>query len=229
MKRILCTLLIILTVAVCVFFPVSATAENGNDIEEPEKVYYSDLFYGYSNYLLQSPYLLNYSSKTQQIYNKVYSDYIDSPMFAFSDIKHSLPLVFDIKEYTKLISDLTGLTSFTYEKALDKANEKFAEELMGASALAKTYGTENSWVKNINKFVKVYDTFQKNYKVYEKTEVQIYEETFQYFMDEGAYSYISVTNIQSVKEIVLPKLSEIKKILSVGADALKGAKTLMLS
>lgn len=229
MKRILCTLLIILTVAVCVFFPVSATAENGNDIEEPEKVYYSDLFYGYSNYLLQSPYLLNYSSKTQQIYNKVYSDYIDSPMFAFSDIKHSLPLVFDIKEYTKLISDLTGLTSFTYEKALDKANEKFAEELMGASALAKTYGTENSWVKNINKFVKVYDTFQKNYKVYEKTEVQIYEETFQYFMDEGAYSYISVTNIQSVKEIVLPKLSEIKKILSVGSDALKGAKTLMLS
>ncbi len=231
MKKILSFFLALIMIATSL--PITVFAEELAPNEEPvaeeeEYIYYSDLFYGYSEYLRNSTYLRNYSWETQDVLNNLYSDYMNSPKFIFSDIKHSLPLVFDIKEYTKLITDLTGLTSFTYENALDKANQEFAKELMGESVLANQYGSSSSWVKNLNKFLKVYDTFEKNYDVYEKTDIQIYEETFAFFSDNSAFSCISITNIELLKEIVLPNISEITNILSKGADALKGAKTLML-
>jgi ABC-type multidrug transport system fused ATPase/permease subunit len=62
----------------------------------------------------------------------------------------------------------------------------------------------------------------------EKTEIEIFEETFAYFADQGVFHYISITNIELLEEKVLPNISEITKILSKGADALEGAKALMV-
>lgn len=239
LKKIFCIILAVIIVACSIPFTAiaesipkeekSVITEVLNNLSEEEYIYYSDLFYGYSAYLSKSAYLLDYSIQTQQTLNKVYLDYMDSPYFIFSDIKHSLPLVFNAKEYTKMVSDLLGLTSFTYENALDKANQIFAQELMGENILSETYGSESKWVKNLNKFLKVYDTFEKNFNVYGKTEIEIYQETFEYFEGYGAFSSISIIYIEEVEKIVLPKISEITKILSVGADVLEGAKVLMLS
>jgi len=230
MKKLVLIVLIFTLLIGCLPF-VSLSADSNDSAEE--YIYYSDLFYGYGSYLRQSKYLVDYSRETQEAFNGVYSDYMDSPMFAFSNIKHALPLAtdvltLDIKEYAKFIGDLTGLTSFTYENALDKANQQFATELMGESILAKKYGAENKWVKNLNKFLKVYDNFTKTYDVYEKTEITIYEETITYFADNSAFSCIEITKIESLKEIVLPNVSKISSILSNGSSALDGAQTLML-
>ena len=208
--------------------PMSVFASDEASENTEEEVYYSDLFYGHSIYL-SSQYLLSYYNDTQYVLDTVYNEYMDSPTFTWSQIKNALSAAVDLKEYVNLLADASGLTSFTYEKALDAANEEFAKKLLGSSELATVYGTEAKWLKNINKFLKVYDTFQKNYSVYEVTDEQIFIDVFEYFSDNYTFSSISVTQIQTLQKKILPNISDITKSLSVGATALTAAKALVFA
>ncbi len=208
--------------------PMSVFASDEVSENTEEEVYYSDLFYGHSIYL-SSQYLVSYYDDTQYVLDTVYNEYMDSPTFTWSQIKNALSAAVDLKEYVNILADASGLTSFTYEKALDAANEEFAKKLLGSSELATVYGTEAKWLKNINKFLKVYDTFQKNYSVYEVTDEQIFIDVFEYFSDNYTFSSISVTQIQTLQEKILPNISDITKSLSVGATALTAAKALVFA
>ena len=194
-----------------------------------EEVYNSDLFYGYSFYLSKSPYLLGYSSDTFNLFNNVCQDYIDSPNFFWTNFSYSIPLVFDLKSYIKNLSDAVGVTTFTYENALDAANQEFANKLLGDKTdLASQFGKSKKWIKTINNVAKVYDTFQKNYDVVGLSDEEIIEHMFVTINDTNVFEFINETQITSVKVYILPKISDITKSMSYGADALTAAKCIVM-
>ena len=215
---------------------ISAAATEEDSIPEfiaesrsQDEVYNSDLFYGYSFYLSKSPYLLGYNSDTYNLFNNVCQDYIDSPNYFWTNFRYSIPLVFDLKSYIKNLTDAVGLTTFTYENALDAANQAFANKLLGDKTdLASQFGKSKKWVKAINNVAKIYDTFQKNYSVVGSTDEEIIEYMFVTINDTKVFEYISETQLTSIKEYVLPKISDIVKCMSYGADALTAAKCIVM-
>lgn len=132
------SLAIMVSIVLLFCMPLTALAETTITTAEAEEdyIYYSDLFYGYGLYL-KSNFLSDYYNDTQDLFDLIYSDYKDSSTFAWSNIRNSLDKAFNIKDWCKIISDAAGLTTFTYEKALDAANIEFANKLLGGSELAK--------------------------------------------------------------------------------------------
>lgn len=212
--------------AVPVLAEESAPAQAEPMSEEEEYIYYSDLFYGYSSYLMHAPVLLEHRTDTQYILNKVYEEYRDSPSFAFSNIKDALGAAFDLKAWTQKVTDAFGYTSFTYEKALDAANVDLATHMLGGSAVANYYGAEAKWIKKFNDILKVYDTFDKNYEVSMMTDTQVFTAMLAVLDDSSVLVYISSAQIQTLSEDILPHISTITKILSKGGDILTAAKTI---
>lgn len=239
MKKVISVLLVLVLLSTIVPFNVIAASVEDKVAEteavntsvetgetEAEYIYYSDLFYAYSNYLESAPYLTSYYIDTQGALNKVYNEYMDSPMFKWSNIKNSLAMAFDLKEWTKMVADSFGLTSFTYNNALDAANVDFASQLIGSSETAKVYGTEAKWVGKINDILKVYDTFDKNYDVSRMTEEEVFTAMFATIEDTGVVSYISSSKLTELETDILPHISSITSKLSTGKDVLTAAKVI---
>ncbi len=194
--------------------------------DEAEYIYYSDLFYGYSHYLKNSIYLRDYHYDTQNVIYKVYDDYTNSARFEWSLIKESLKSVFDLKEYAKIVSDAYGLTSFTYNNALDAANVDFAQQLFGKFEVADAYGIEAKYVKRLNDILKVYDKFDEAYDISVMTEAEIFSAMFAVLKDSGVLINISHTTITTIQNDILPDVSKITGTLSKGGDALTAAKVI---
>ena len=229
MKKLLCVVLVIIMIFCSVPFTAITESINENNQfvnKEEEYIYYSDLFYGYSYYLANAPYLTAYYIDTQGILDQIYDDYMDSPNFKWSNIKNSLSMATNLKEWTKMITDAFGITSFTYEKALDAANVDFATQLTGGSEIAKAYGTEQKWVKKFNDILKIYDTFDKNYDISVMTETEVFEAMFVTIGDSSVLSSISLTTLTTLKKDILPHISTITSRLSKGTDILTAAKTI---
>ena len=226
LKRSVALLLSVLLLINCL--PLTALAETttASTENEEEYIYYSDLFYAYSYYLTNAPYLSGHYTETQGILDKVYTEFMDSPQFDWTNIKNSLAMATNLKEWTKMITDASGLTSFTYEKALDAANVDFATQLTGGSEIAKAYGTELKWVKKINDILKVYDTFDKNYDISVMTETEVFTAMFATIEDSGVLVSINKTTLTTLQEDILPHISSITSKLSKGADILTAAKTI---
>ena len=230
MKRliaiILASTLLLTLIPATVFSETTKEATTVSTETEDEYIYYSDLFYGYSHYLANAPYLTAHYVETQGILNRVYDDFMDSPKFAWTNIKNSLAMATNLKEWAKMITDASGLTSFTYEKALDAANVDFATQLTGGSEIAKAYGTELKWVKKINDILKVYDNFDKNYDISVMTETEVFNAMFVTIGDSGVLASIDKTTLTTLQEDILPHISTITSRLSKGADILTAAKTI---
>lgn len=223
----LCMILTVLPLGIITAI-ASSTPETTvfDQVEEENKIYYSDLFYGYSYYLNYAPFYNEYRLKTKGILNTVYNEYMDSPKFKWSSIKNALSMTTNVKEWTKLVADAMGYSSFTYEKALDAANADFATHLTGGSEIAKAYGTEQKWIKKINEILKIYDTFDKNYDVSRMTEYEVFEAMFTVVEDSGFIASMSYTHIIELKEDILPHITKITNTLSGIADVLLAAKTI---
>ena len=220
---VLLTLVLLLTSLPLTAFAEATTASAET---EDEYIYYSDLFYGYSYYLANAPYLTAYYTDTQGILDQIYDDYMDSPNFKWTNIKNSLAMATNLKEWTKMITDAFGITSFTYEKALDAANVDFATQLTGGSEIAKAYGTELKWVKKINDILKVYDAFDKNYDISVMTETEVFTAMFETIGDSGVLVSINKTTLTTLQKDILPHISTITSRLSKGADIITAAKTI---
>jgi len=232
MKKLLSVLLATVLLLTCIplgAIPVLAeesAPEQAMPMSEEEYIYYSDLFYGYSSYLMHAPVILEHKTDTQYILNKVYEEYRDSPSFAFSNIKDALGATFDLKAWTQKVTDMFGFTSFTYEKALDAANVDLATHMLGGSSVANYYGAEAKWIKKFNDILKVYDTFDQNYDVSVMSETQVFTAMLAVLDDSSVLVYISSTQIQTLTEDILPHISSITKKLSKIGDVLTAAKTI---
>ena len=193
-----------------------------------DEVYYSDIFYAYDTDYLKSDYFKSYSSETYDVTNQIYADYLDSPSFAWTEIKTALNAALDIKEWIQIVSDGLGVSDFTYQRALLSANEKFAQNLLSGSAIASFANTNSEWLKRIKSVLKVFDEFENNYDVYELTDVEVFEQFFLFAQNDEIYMHIGSTVIMNFREVVLPDFSGIIKVIGVGKSAWDAVKILAI-
>lgn len=163
MKKLFCGILAVMIIGCSVSLAVMAetnTQDSLDTIGEEEYIYYSDLFYGYSAYL--TAYLTNLESKTTNATNDILNEYITTDHFKASAWVESFGIACDLTEVAKYVSDNIGLSTFKFNEELDKANQKFVEELCAVNAsTAKAFGEGNKYAKNINKFLNVAEGIDK--------------------------------------------------------------------
>ncbi len=207
----------------------SDSAETVDSTQTTDRLYYSDLFYGYdSSYLYDESILKLHIKDTSIILQEIYNDYADSDKFMWTNIKSSLAAATNIKEWVSLVASVNGETEYNYEKALDKANQKFVEELMGRNISSDLFGSGAEIVTRYKKLVDVFNKFEQNFDVYQMTEYEIYYEFFAILKDERVFAYIGSVNVTKIEEVVLSDVSGYTKFLSNTGNALKAAQVLSI-
>ena len=194
-----------------------------------DDVHYSDLFYGYNtDYLLNNYYFQNYSKETSVVSEKIYNEYFDSPNFFWTEFKTALNAALDLKEWSQIMSDATGSTDFTYQRALTSANELFAQSLFDNAGIISLASDNSKWLKRINSIFKAFNEFEDSYDVYKLTDVQVFEEFFAYIQENYIYVHINKTVITNFENVILPDVSGIVGMLSAGKYAWDAVKILAI-
>ena len=165
------------------------------EVTEKAYIYYSDLFYGYPNYLADDEYLKAYIGAAKGIYNSVYQSYLDSPLLFGTGLEHALDIVVSPAEIAKLITDKYGLTDFSYNDALDAANEAFVAYMMSDTL---SYSVKGSYgkVAKINNQLNTMVTYFNKLELTDNsgntyTAERIVQDAYDYLWDKGCLSFIS--------------------------------------
>ncbi len=163
MKKITSILLVI--IIIMGGFPMKTGA---TDVVEQsilqESIYYTDLFYGYSYYLINETYLESYTNEIENIYESVYSSYENSPLLAGTGLEYALDTITSPTDVAQLITDTLGLTNFSYNDALDAANEDFVRNLLSnsiAGTVGEAYGKTADSAKMIKELSGCFDDLIK--------------------------------------------------------------------
>lgn len=243
MKKLLVSLLAIVMVASVLLTVILATSVSAAEAQPTatDKIYYSDLFYGYdTSYLFDSTMLKLYSKDTSVLFEDIYRDFANSTEGYWSRFKTGVNMTvsamfkLDFREYAALMSDTYGSTDFIYTKALDSANIIFAENLLtsgkGATANAGSdlVGAGEKIAKRAKSLLSLYDTFQKNFEIEKLTDYEIFYEVFEYAKDEGIFYFIGSANITKVEELVLKDIKKYKDMVGDAADALEVVQTILV-
>ena len=204
--------------------------------EENEYIYYSDLFYGYSYYLTLNTYLAGLEKKTTEVTTNILNEYITTGHFKASAVFEGIGIAVDPTSVAKYVSDNMGLSDFRFNNEVDKANQKFVEELCDANLNAsKEVGTENKYIKNIKKFLEAVEKIDKiavedeaYYKDLGKPEL------YDYFTDRSIailekYCTELEPKLPSLKSELYTVLSETTEVLGGLTDAINFTKALVLS
>jgi len=139
MRKFTAMLLCIIMMAVSIpLGTFTVAAEDVESVSEDDPVYYSDIFYAYSDYLNRSQYINTYISETQGIFYTVYEDFYDSPEFVFMDIKYALQNAGNIVNFVRIIGDFLGVSDYTYENTLDKANQLLDTSVLKTAQIAQS-------------------------------------------------------------------------------------------
>ena len=239
MKNLLCVILA--TIMIVCSIPFAALAETifqdtEDNISEEEYIYYSDLFYGYSSYLTQNTYLTGLESNTTNVTTNILNEYITTSHFKASVVFEGIGIAVDPTSVAKYVSDNIGLSNFKFNDELDKANQKFVEELCNVNLYAsKEVGAENKYIKNINKFLGVVEKIDKvviedeaYYKDLGKPEL------YDYFIDRAIavleeYCTELEPKLPSLKSELYTTLSETTEVLGDLTDTVDFTKSLALS
>ena len=95
-----------------------------------DRVYYSDLFYGYSNEYLLSDYLNTYAIETNTVMWDLYNDYMNGSGTFWTVIASSLGVAASPEQLFIYFSDHFVGTEITYNHVLDAANQEFLFKMM---------------------------------------------------------------------------------------------------
>ena len=236
MKRII-TLVVVVMVLLAVVCNVFAE-ENviTTQSESDEYIYYSDLFYGYSYYLSGNYYLKDFESDTYNLTKDILKEYITTEHFDTSVKLEALRIASDLTSAMKYVSDNIGLSSFALNEELDAANLKFVETVCSVNVSAsKEIGSENKYVKNLNKYANIVKDIDKALLEDEAVYKNLSEpEVYKYFSDrafallEKYFTQIE-PKLPSLKAELYTALSEATEIIGTTADAVDFVKALCLS
>ena len=200
MKRIL-SLFLSLTTVISMLNGINLWVQaDSNDINvsesEQEYIFYSDLFYGYPYYLANDSYFKDYSTSTKAIYNGVLSSYQNSSLVVGTGLEHALDTITSPTEITKLITDTLGLTEFSYNDALDAANDEFVRNILSESSAydtEKAFGKTASFCNKINAITTKFNKLgleSENGQISYTAEYYV-QEAFDYLQDQGFLDFIS--------------------------------------
>lgn len=239
MKKLLCMILVTIIIVCSVPFTALADTiaeDKENNTIEDEYIYYSDLFYGYSTYLTQNVYLTGLESKTTNVTTNILNEYITTNHFKASAVFEGIGIATDPTSVAKYVSDNIGLSNFNFNDELDKANQKFVEELCNVNLNAsKEVGAENKYIKNINKFL---GTVEKIDKIAIEDEAYYKDlgkpKLYDYFIDRAIavlqeYCTELEPKLPSLKSELYTTLSETTEVLGNLTDAINFTKALALS
>ena len=94
-KSIIVCLIAIIMVS-CLFAPVAYASESTQTTED--KIYYSDLFYGYDTSYLTNAYIEDYYDDVDDVARDIFNDYINSPKYVWTQIETSIAAALSAKE-----------------------------------------------------------------------------------------------------------------------------------
>ena len=176
MKRIISVILVIATL-ICAF-PMSYVI-SASDIEEnqfsdlSEEVYYTDLFSVYSQYLLDDGLTDTMDEELQEALITVYKNLKNSEKYYDIVNKHALTNIGDITFLVKLVSDATGATNFSYNEALDTANQLLVNSMFNKSYISGHVEYNSRTVKAINICKELIVEIIKDVKIIHKKEIDV--------------------------------------------------------
>ena len=145
---IILSVVLVLTTFSGMVFSVSAVETEERD------VHYSDLFFGYSYYLENSPLLKQYYEGAMGTFTTLHTDFYNDGEYKWSYCKELIDTAASPVQILKNISDAAGLTNYTYNNALDSANLIFARHLVGGYA-------GNEFVPAVHKYLSGFNDFAK--------------------------------------------------------------------
>ncbi len=211
-----------------------------NDKVPSTKVYYSDIFYGYDASYLSNDVGLKMHYSDTHIIERIYNEYAASNQSFWTQFETaldaSLPVFkLDFRQYAMLMSDTFGGTDYIYQKSLDSANLVFAQNIFksyrGAvlSEDADTFGAAKKLYKRVESLLKVYDTFEKNYDVYEMTDYEVFYEMFEYVKGQGIFVFVGSANITKIEEVVLKDVKKYMDMFDKAATAAEVAQAILIA
>ena len=190
-------LVCLVTMLAASFLPIVAHAEEIQQKSE-EKIYYSDLFYGYDTSYLTNAYIEDYYDDVDDVARDIFNDYINSPRYFWTQIETSVAAALNAREFFELMSDTYGGTNFNYTDAIDSANILFAKELIGENDSMKMMGDIEKLTKKAGKIVSVCNDFEKIYNT-EETHVVIIEKFFDTLAKSDVFDAYGKTYLSSIK------------------------------
>ena len=204
MKKIISVLLVVSIVITCIPATViSALAENitvnenySTEGNEDTYIYYTDLFCGYPTYVSEDIFFETYSNSVENVYDTVHQAYKNSSLVVGTGLENALDTITSPTEITKLITDTLGLTDFSYNDALDAANDEFARNILSDSAVYSVEKAFGNSANNVNKLNKIINYFNKlelendNGNIKYNAEYYV-QAAFDYLHDKGVFSFVT--------------------------------------
>ena len=168
-----------------------------------EYIYYTDLFYGYSHYLVNDSYLTSYSDQINWVYDSVYNGYLDSAEKYGTAIKHAFDTIVSPTDLAKLITDKIGFTDYSYNEALDAANEVFVNYYLDGLMLdnvESNFGKVQSVIAKMNKVVTVFNKLElkSESQAVDYTAEYYLQEAFDMLWDEGILSFLPESTVATL-------------------------------
>ncbi len=198
-----------------------------------EDVYYTDLFSVYSGYMSKNMLLDTMNTETQGVLIDTYntfknSDEYDNMLVATAFEKTG------IADVIKLLGDGFGISNFTYNEALDEANERFLNYMFGSQAAMDTFGAEARYYEYfkeicvlISNVVEKHEFITiKEFEALELVELIGYTEDG---LDVTGTKYLDETVIREVYKYTVGNLDDIEKIFEVGTQGIVMLKAIYLA
>lgn len=210
MKKLLSVLLVMAILLTCI--PLGAIrvfaeeTEVQNSATNTDEVYYTDLFYAYPYYLAADAGLAGYSMSIENVYNSVYDSYANSPLVIGTGLENALSTITSPTAIRKLLTDAMGVTDFSYNQALDAANEEFLKNLLSNSSVlsaGETFAVSAKYCNKINKAISIFNGLELEDEYGSSLTVEGYvEAAVDLLGKKGALNHLSVNTVLSLWDVV---------------------------
>ena len=199
-------------------------------VQETNPVKYSDILYAYSDYLSDSQYLRTYVQETQGIFDRVYTEYLDSSDFIAMSFKESLQKSVDLVDWIKTMGSALGLNNYVYENALVSANEMLVNNILSAtqSTMVETMGVSGEWAEKISGLCELYEIYDEWASSSNATDTEKINESLNVLYESGILKNVSQYNIETLQKFIEENATASKLVASIG-DVLKAGKALMVA
>lgn len=199
MKKLLSVLLAAVMLLTCIpLGAVSVSAENSGNQNRTDTICYTDLFYAYPHYLAEDTYLATYAATTENVYSSVYESYANSPLVVGTGLENALSTITSPTAIAGLITDSLGITNFSYNDALDAANEEFLKRLLSDASIFSAGDTFAAGEKFCKDFGEVCSAFNDMELGDTLTVEEYVQSACNTLSQRGVFSYISNSMVSSL-------------------------------
>ncbi len=195
-----------------------------------DKVYYTDLFFGYEthDYFYSDEYA-QYIQKNETTVNRIFNEFMDSPGFFWTQIKTSVNAACDLREWFQLISDGYGSTDYNYDSALDAANVLFVQHLFDRSDTYDSFGMMSEGYEAVSDFYEGYDTFLKEAQAGGATGAQLIEKAFGYLKSSPVFSSISDYQLTQIQQELTARTDTLSDVFSAAGDIMGAVEAISIA